>query len=151
MNKIIVISIFVIFFLVGFGGFVNYFLIDKNSSSEPVSELAEGYQEKEYQTAGIYQSILSKCPDKSPSCFEENTGEITKEYGPTASLDVLKFLQDSGALEKTVDDHQIAHVVGRDTAKFFGINGEAFLSCPTSFNYGCQHGFFEYAHKGDVW
>ncbi len=44
----------------------------------------------------------------------------------------------------SVNDHQMAHVVGRDTAKDYGSNFKAFDLCPTTFNYGCSHGFFEY-------
>jgi hypothetical protein len=43
------------------------------------------------------------------------------------------------------DDHHVAHEIGKITAERFGINGPAFFLCPTSFNYGCQHGFFQYA------
>ena len=144
VNKIIIIVIVLIigFFVVSV---IGYFLVHKNSLPEITKEVTLENQVKEYQTAGHYQSMLEKCPDKSFSCFEKNTEEITKTYGPQVSLGVLKLLEDKGFMEKTVDDHQIAHQTGRDTAKFFGINGRAFLSCPTSFNYGCQHGFFEYA------
>ena len=37
----------------------------------------------------------------------------------------------------SVNDHQMAHVVGRDTAKDYGSNFKAFDLCPMTFNYGC--------------
>ncbi len=138
MNKIIIAIIILI--VINLGG---YFLVYKNSS--PEQEIVKEYQIKEYHTAGLYQSLLIKCQDKSLSCFVDNIKEITKNYGPESSLGTLKLLQDNSLIDKTADDHQIAHVIGKDTAAFFGINGKAFLSCPTSFNYGCQHGFFQYA------
>ena len=39
----------------------------------------------------------------------------------------------------------MAHEIGRKTAERFGINGRAFMLCPTSYEYGCQNGFLEYA------
>ena len=147
MNKVFIATIgFLVVGLLAVGA-VSFFLVQKSSYSETVGspETTKEYQVKKYQTANLYQSMLEKCPDKSFSCFEKSTEEITKAYGPEASLDILRLLEDKGLIEKTVDDHQIAHVVGRDTANFFGINAEAFLSCPTSFNYGCQHGYFEAA------
>ena len=125
-------------------GIASYFLVYKSSVIEPL-EIVKEYQAKEYHVADLYDSMLTQCPDKAISCFEKKIEEITKTNGPSASLEILRLLFDNGFIEKTVDDHQIAHVIGRDTAKAFGINGKAFLSCPTSFNYGCQHGFFEYA------
>lgn len=145
MKKIIIYIIALIFILLSVV-LVGYFLSNKDSQKEIISEdQPKEYQVKEYKIDDLYKNILEQCFDKSTNCFEENTEEITKNYGPKASLEILKLLEDNGFIEKTVDDHQIAHVIGRDTAKTFGINGKAFLSCPTSFNYGCQHGFFEYA------
>lgn len=122
-------------------GLASYFLMYKNNGSE----ITNSYQTKSYQINNLYQKTLEKCPNKLLSCFDAHIKEITKEYGPTASLGVLKILQENGFIDKTVDDHQIAHSTGRETADIFGVNGAAFLSCPTSFNYGCQHGFFEAA------
>lgn len=145
MNKLIIIAIVIIILALGLGG---YFLMDKNNNN--LRELTDNnhgsdYQVKDSQINNLYQKTLEKCSDRSLSCYEENTKEITKEYGPETSLGILRMLQENNLIEKTVDDHQIAHTVGRDTANMFGVNGKAFLSCPTSFNYGCQHGFFEAA------
>jgi hypothetical protein len=44
-----------------------------------------------------------------------------------------------------VDEHQLGHHIGRQTAESFGVNENAFLLCPmAALNGGCQHGFFEY-------
>ena len=69
---------------------------------------------------------------------------MTDDYGPRASLGVLARLQQEQRVNMSVNDHQMAHVVGRDTAKDYGSNFKAFDLCPTTFNYGCSHGFFEY-------
>lgn len=141
VNKIIITILAVVFLAVSFFILKGYFLGNKNS----LSEVAQENQVKDYKTDELYKSITEKCNDKSLDCFQDNIKEITKNFGPVASLEILRLLQNNSLIGKTIDDHQIAHVVGRDTAAFLGINGEAFLSCPTSFNYGCQHGFFEYA------
>ena len=41
--------------------------------------------------------------------------------------------------------HLLSHIVGRSVAERLGITGDAFLTCPNDFDYGCQHGFVEYA------
>ena len=45
----------------------------------------------------------------------------------------------------SADVHQLAHQIGRETARRFGISRASFERCTSSFNYGCAHGFFEYA------
>ena len=76
-----------------------------------------------------------------PACY----GTLVQKTGPAVVLQALAELIRSGELDSFVDTHDFAHVVGRQTARVFGINGEAFLRCSTEFNYGCQHGFFEQA------
>jgi len=100
---------------------------------------------KEYQLANLYGNLKTVCSDNSLVCFEEQFNKLVKDYGPKPVLDILEKLYDEEKISKSTDDHQIAHRVGRETAEALGINGPAFLSCPTSFNNGCQHGFFEYA------
>ena len=56
----------------------------------------------------------------------------------------LERLQREQRVDLSVNDHDLAHAVGRETAKDFGSNFDAFDLCPTIFNYGCSHGFFEY-------
>lgn len=97
------------------------------------------------ETQKLYVTISSRCEKNAGTCYTDGLKDITQHYGPTAALEVLAKLQHSGLITASTDDHQLAHVVGRKTAEKFGVNGEAFLLCPTSFNYGCQHGYFEYA------
>lgn len=66
-------------------------------------------------------------------------------HGPQAAVDLLYYWQEKGMVDRSVDDHQLAHRIGRETARVYGINAESFLLCPMeAFNGGCQHGFFEY-------
>jgi hypothetical protein len=92
----------------------------------------------------LYEQTLKQCPDAASACLEKAANDITARSGPEAALTVLAHFQETGTLPASVDDHQFAHEVGRQTAKTFGISAKSFLSCPTNFNYGCQHGFFEY-------
>lgn len=78
------------------------------------------------------------------SCFDEYFSGITLEYGPEPALLLLARYQESGKISRSLDDHQLVHRVGRKTAEKFGVNPQAFELCGTNFNYGCQHGFFEY-------
>lgn len=143
MKKIYKVTIFVIILILVVGVSLYFLSTGSNKNFPPVSK--DSSQEQEPKTTDLYQQILRNCPDKSLSCFEENIKDITQNYGPKTALDILRLLKDNNLIEKSADDHQIAHIIGRDTANFFGINSKAFLSCPTSFNYGCQHGYFEAA------
>ncbi len=91
------------------------------------------------------RDAASRCPEPGEACVSERLEYITGVEGPSTALETLRLLQERGVFARTADDHQAAHRIGRATAKHFGITGEAFLRCPTTFNYGCQHGFFEYA------
>ncbi len=98
-----------------------------------------------YDFRAIYERALGECPTRVARCFDAALDRITRAHGPQASLDLLRLLHADGLVSSAVDYHPVAHRAGRITAREFGINGEAFLLCPTSFNYGCQHGFLEYA------
>ena len=98
-----------------------------------------------YDVNILDQQIGRECPAGDPPCFKKHLLAITEINGPTASLSVLHSLQKHARINATTDDHHLAHAIGMKTAERFGINGRAFLLCPTSFNYGCQHGFFQYA------
>ncbi len=79
------------------------------------------------------------------NCIGDFVKQITKVSGPQVSLDSLQKLENGGKIAKSVDDHQLAHLVGRQTAATFGVDSKSFLLCPMdAFNGGCQHGFFEY-------
>lgn len=144
MNKNFYIAIVVLVMVISVS-FGSDFLLQKSkgAKSDFAEENSLSLPVKSYKTSELYQELLVKCPDNSFSCFQDSSKDITKNYGPKASLEVLKMLQDNRLVDITIDDHQYAHIVGRDTAHLFGVNPPAFLSCPTTFNYGCQHGYFE--------
>jgi hypothetical protein len=92
----------------------------------------------------VYAKEPFSCAAKDASCVEKYMIKVTDDYGPSASLGILDRLERSHQVDLSVNDHQMAHVVGRDTARDYGQNFKAFDLCPTTFNYGCSHGFFEY-------
>ncbi len=98
-----------------------------------------------YELERVYQALASRCARNDLSCFGHALQRVTAEHGPHASLEALRLLQQNGLVSISSDEHQVAHEIGRTTAETFGVNGQAFLLCPSSFNYGCQHGFFEHA------
>ena len=65
--------------------------------------------------------------------------------GPEKAMMVLQDIMASSLFGIKTDGHQLAHVIGRSTSHHLGETGKSFLRCPTDFNYGCQHGFFEKA------
>lgn len=91
----------------------------------------------------LVHKYLQTCNDET--CLKTSLEKITSEYGPEAALNSLQLYRQKNPDRQMGDTHQTAHEVGRQTATTFGINGKAFLLCPTSYNYGCQHGFFEKA------
>ena len=125
-------GIFLTAFVILLAAFLPY--LDSQSAPERVPS----------DPARLYEFVLQQCPDAASACLEEATKKITAKNGPEAALSVLARFQEAGTLPTSSDDHQFAHEVGRQTAKTFGISAKSFLSCPTTFNYGCQHGFFEY-------
>lgn len=100
---------------------------------------------EKYNPEDIYNLLKEDCNGKNYDCFEKALMASTDTYGPVAALDLLSKLQIDGLINSSIDDHQIAHRIGRETAKKFGINQKSFLLCPISvYNGGCQHGYFEY-------
>ena len=69
--------------------------------------------------------------------------DIALGQGADAALGELSELMARGTVQG--DGHDVAHRIGRAVARSTDGSAEGFLSCPQSFNYGCQHGFFEEA------
>lgn len=78
-------------------------------------------------------------------CFRNILSEATKELGAQRAIEVLSELRKKNIITAEFDDHLHVHEIGRALAESRDVNVDAFLSCPTTYNYGCQHGFFEYA------
>jgi plastocyanin len=95
--------------------------------------------------AGDVPRISFRCQPVDFDCASKYLSRVVDENGPEVALRTIATLQRDGEIAQQVDDHQLAHAVGRETAKRFGVNGAAFQRCPNIFNYGCVHGFFEYA------
>ncbi len=84
------------------------------------------------------------CDAHDFDCVEKSLITITMSYGPQQALETLREMQEEKKISLTLDDHEFAHEIGRTTAKTFGVNPDSFFLCDTDFDYGCQHGFFEY-------
>ena len=92
----------------------------------------------------VYQKESFDCAPTDSECVRKYLVKVTDDYGPRASLGVMARLQADHRVDPAVNDHDMAHSVGRETAKDYGSNFKAFDLCPITFNYGCDHGFFEY-------
>ena len=117
-----------------------------NDGSASSSKLDTSFTEPAHFDSidAVYNEEDFSCGATDSRCIEKYMIKVTDDYGPRASLGVLERLQHEQKVNMSVNDHQMAHVVGRDTAKDYGSNFKAFDLCPTTFNYGCSHGFFEY-------
>lgn len=101
----------------------------------------------------IFKTNLKKTSEPIPSfstctdydCIKSDIPKMLKAKDPAFVLTQMQDLLNSKKMTFTFDIHQFAHEVGRQTAKIKGVSGESFLTCTTEFNYGCQHGFFEFA------
>ncbi len=81
-------------------------------------------------------------------CYRAVLRDAVRQEGTTTAVQVLELLRSHNVISAEFDDHQHVHEIGRATAEVLGVTGEAFLTCPTTYNYGCHHGFFEYALAG---
>ena len=116
------------------------------SSGNSSSELNTSFQEPaEYESLNaVYEEESFDCAPSDSQCVRDYLVKVTADYGPEASLGMMERLQQEGKVDRSVNDHDMAHSVGRETAKDYGSNFKAFDLCPVIFNYGCSHGFFEY-------
>ena len=92
----------------------------------------------------VYGEESYTCAPTDTPCVRKFLVKVTDDYGPKAALGVMERLQRDNRVDRAVNDHDMAHSVGRETAKDYGSNFKAFDLCPITFNYGCSHGFFEY-------
>jgi hypothetical protein len=99
---------------------------------------------EEFDLERLERAEEFECASTDTPCVRDYLIDVTSRYGPRASLPLLARLQKSRRVDLSVNDHDLAHAVGRETAKDFGSNFESFDLCPITFNYGCPHGFFEY-------
>ena len=84
------------------------------------------------------------------TCAEDLSIAATAVGGPEKGIEVLSELAKDNRYAINTTGHDIAHMVGRETAKHFGSGGIVFMRCPQDFFYGCQHGFFEEVLKKEL-
>ena len=88
------------------------------------------------------------CKKENPYlCAEELLDTIVRIEGPEQAMEALNDIMESDIFEIQTDGHQLSHIVGRATLRYYGLNEEAFVRCPIDFNFGCVHGFFERAFE----
>lgn len=84
--------------------------------------------------------------EPSYKCTEAILAAVTEHSGSQQGILTLHdIMTEKSRFFVPTDAHELAHVVGRQTARHFGLTGDAFLGCGKDFYYGCQHGFFEIA------
>lgn len=132
-----------IVFLVVIGFFSRSNIHDEKLS--PPVDLKKLNEIQPYELPTLIDHVRNICTDGAVACMVETLQTFVAAHGPVAATEALHALQQNGMIPASEDDHQISHKIGRKTAEVFGVNGEAFVACPTAYNYGCQHGFFEYA------
>lgn len=99
---------------------------------------------KSYDVASLTRERPLRCGVRDVQCVRRYMASITDEYGPRAAVALVSHWKKDGRISPSLDEHNLAHVIGRKTAQRFGANVEGFNLCPIAFNYGCPHGFFEY-------
>ena len=76
-------------------------------------------------------------------CAEDILDQAVPAGGPEKAMRALHDVMQSPVFPITADGHLLSHVIGRSISKNFGSTGENFMRCPSDFNNGCFHGFFE--------
>ena len=134
---------------------VHMFTLSASAHSEDGTDEIDQYAHPEIQDAAERCSSLesdrdtcytSLCQDDALFiCAEDILRAVTVSGGPETGMQVLGEMVESPlfAFSPVNEGHSLAHIVGRMTAQHFGRTGDIFLRCPTSFDYGCQHGFLE--------
>ncbi len=93
----------------------------------------------------VYRDLQIGCAQEDFDCWANFFRQETISYGPQIAVDLIMKLKGDGRVAPDVDEHQLGHQIGRQTAESFGVNDQAFLLCPMAqLNGGCQHGFFEW-------
>jgi hypothetical protein len=103
------------------------------------------HQPEPYVPATLYREITTSCPSKQWACYEKELFSFTMTYGPKAAVDTFTQLEDDHDISTAIDPHHVVHHIGHHTAMAFGSNAQAFQLCPIDYDYGCMHGFFQYA------
>jgi len=98
-----------------------------------------------YDLEELYQQTRFACPGATLPCLTAQFQSTTARYGPRAAIDLFTLLKNRGDIDPGVDGHHIVHHIGHETAMVFGPTAQALALCPTSYNYGCVHGFFQHA------
>ena len=120
--------------------------VDTISTSAPLKELSTEFRpppDVDLQT--VYRQVETVCAPGDFDCFEGYFRQHVITNGPNVAVELVNLLREDGTVSSIVDEHQLAHKIGQQTAESYGVNEQAFLLCPMeSLNGGCQHGFFEF-------
>jgi hypothetical protein len=98
-----------------------------------------------YDLDALYATALKACPQRKLVCYERLFHDLTVKHGPRAPIELFAKLLAADAVAEPSDGHHVAHHVGHHAAAALGLSAEVYALCPATFNYGCQHGLFQYA------
>jgi hypothetical protein len=132
-----------LFALVGCAGSTKH-TSQGQTSNIITSSIDTSYRSPQSYSLAALEREPYTCGKNNEPCAIKLLTKMTSKYGPGAALAYLTMLQNRGRINPAFDLHQVAHLVGEETAKQFGANRRAFSLCPQIFNYGCVHGFFIY-------
>ena len=120
--------------------------VDPARASAPETELNTKFRPPpDVEFENVYQEAEINCAPDDFDCFEEYFRQQVIASGPEITVELVNRLREDGVVSTIVDEHQLAHRIGRQTAETYGVNEQAFLLRPMeSLNGGRQHGFFEY-------
>ena len=115
----------------------------ENATDEYLAEQINGCLTSEDDSVECYASLCEY--DRGYFCAEKILETVTKTQGPETAMEMLETMLWNSPFffNPSSEGHNLAHVVGRTTAEYFGSNGSAFIKCSTILAYGCHHGFFE--------
>jgi hypothetical protein len=105
-------------------------------STDGVRHNVTSLEPLKYDENVLNEHVNRECPASELPCFTKVLIAITGRNGPQASLSALRKLQEHGRIRPAADPHHLnlTREIGRKTAERFGINGRAFMLCPTSFD-----------------
>ena len=105
--------------------------VESAAASAPVLELNTDFRpppNADLET--VYQQVETDCEPDDFDCFEGYFRQQVISNGPEVAVELVNLLRGDGTVSNIVDEHQLAHRIGRQTAESYGVNEKAFLLCP---------------------
>ena len=133
--------LFLLFFLLSsLSVFAHGGVSDDDSSGVSVERLQECVS-LERDRDVCYASLCAD--DATWLCADSILDVSVPTVGPDTAMLILHDIMKSPVFSISSDGHLLSHTIGQSLARNLGSTGEYFLRCPSGFNDGCFHGFFE--------